>query len=74
MVDTINIFSFNARGLGNKIKIITIFEWLNSKRGDNFFSYKKVILPQNQRLSGKSSGVAKYFSPMENQVVMGLQF
>ena len=37
MVDTINIFSFNARGLGNKIKRIPIFEWLNSKKGDIFF-------------------------------------
>ena len=60
MVDTINIFSFNARGLGNKIKRIAIFEWLNSKRGD-IFSYKKTILPQNQRLSGKSSGGQNIF-------------
>ena len=74
MVDTINVFSFNDRGLGNKIKRIAIFEWLNSKRGV-IFSFKKAILPQNQRLSGKSSGGGgKYFSPMENQIVMGLQF
>ena len=37
MVDTINVFSFNDRGLGNKIKRIAIFEWLNSKRGVIFF-------------------------------------
>ena len=31
------------------------------KRGD-IFSYKKIILPQSQRLSNKSSGMAKFFS------------
>ena len=33
----ITIFCFNARGLGNKIKRIAIFEWLKSKKGDIFF-------------------------------------
>ena len=37
MKETIKIFSFNARGLGNKIKRITIFEWLKSKKGDILF-------------------------------------
>ena len=47
MVDTINIFSFNARGLGNKIKRNAIFEWLHSKRGI-FFIQESHSSPESE--------------------------
>ena len=34
MENTLNIYSFNCRGLGNKIKRASVFEWLKHLKGD----------------------------------------
>ena len=37
MEDTLNIYNFNCRGLGNRIKRASIFEWLKYLKGDIYF-------------------------------------
>ena len=66
MVDTINIFSFNARGLGNKIKRIAIFEWLHSKRGDIFFIQESHSSPESEIAWREQWGGKIFFSQGES--------
>ena len=47
MEDTLNIYSFDCRGLGNRIKSVSIFEWL--KHLKNLFFTRNTFLIRHRR-------------------------
>ena len=49
MEDTLNIYSFNCRGLGNNIKRASIFEWLKHLKGDIYFLQRNTFLIRHRR-------------------------
>ena len=58
-----DVFSLNVRGIRDQIKRRSVFSFLKDQKAYIYF-YKKHVLNQMMKKSGKKNGVARYFSRM----------